>query len=362
MIIYYSMILWVGLMSLLTAGIERDRYFKKVPMIMAVLTFAYLIFWIGMRQSYIDTAAYIRTFRAVDASLSQIPDLWMEESKSPGFDTLQVLFKHFISTDPQAWLMAIAVVSGVPVMLTFRKHSENFFFSVFLFLATTSFTWMMNGIRQFLVVAILFGCSDWIEENKWLRFTMLVLLLSTIHYTALIMIPVFWIVRGRPWGKRIFLFIGVILLCSLFVDSFIQVIENVLENTPYSGITDQFASDDGVNPLRVAVHCVPVAVAFFGRKRLEELDNPYVNLCVNMSIISAGLYFIGMFTSGILVGRLPIYCSLYNLMLLPYLFNHCFSPRDRKYMYLFCALGYVAYFFVIFRGNVYVSRITGVIY
>lgn len=43
-------------------------------------------------------------------------------------------------------------------------------------------------------------------------------------------------------------------------------------------------------------------------------------------IISTALYAISMVTSGIFIGRLPIYCSLYaNGILLPWELNHLFG-------------------------------------
>ena len=42
---------------------------------------------------------------------------------------------------------------------------------------------------------------------------------------------------------------------------------------------------------------------------------------MNLSVISAGIYFFSFFTSGILVGALPIYFSLANYILIPWLIS-----------------------------------------
>lgn len=46
-----------------------------------------------------------------------------------------------------------------------------------------------------------------------------------------------------------------------------------------------------------------------------------------MSIVSAGIYLVSMFTSGIYIGRLPIYCSLYSYVLLPWEIKHLFNEK-----------------------------------
>ena len=53
-----------------------------------------------------------------------------------------------------------------------------------------------------------------------------------------------------------------------------------------------------------------------------------------MSIISTGLYVVSMFTSGIFIGRLPIYFSLYNYILLPWEIENLFTERSKKLVYI----------------------------
>lgn len=333
----------------------------KIPMFAAVIVFMYIIFWIGMRSGVADTATYIAMFKACPTRLSYIFNILASDSKAKGFDIFQLFFKCIISENYHAWLMTIAILSGVPIMLVLRKRSCNFFYSSFLFIVMLHFTWMLNGIRQFAVAAILFLLSDWILERKTISFILAVLLLSTIHFTALIMIPMYFIVTEKPFGKKVILFCIVLLICIVFVEPFVATLEETLSETVYAGYTEQFAQDDGVHLLRVVVMSVPPAIAFIGRKRLKMLNDPYINICINMSVVSAGLYFLGMFTSGILIGRLPIYFELYNLILLPYLIKKCFTPASAKVLYILTTIGYGAFYFLQMKGNYYISDITGLL-
>lgn len=65
---------------------------------------------------------------------------------------------------------------------------------------------------------------------------------------------------------------------------------------------------------------------------------PVLSLCVNLSVCTASIYIVGMVTSGILIGRLPIYSELYNLILVPVLLRVCFDEYNRKFIYM----GYIA--------------------
>ena len=341
--------------------VTTENTTHQIPLLLAIITFGYIVFWAGIRSGVADTRAYINMYEAMPNSLTAIPELWASNNKAPGFDTLAIIFKCIISDNYHFWLMFIAMVSGFSVMYAVWKYSDNFFYSAFLFIVTINFTWLLNGIRQFLVVSILFALSDWIIERKTWRYIIAVLILSTIHFTALIMIPIYFIVTEKPFGLKIILFLIALLLAIVFLEPFTNILELFLEETQYGGFSEQFIDDDGVNPLRVLVATVPSVIAFMSRKKINHINDRLLDLCINMSLISAGLYLFGIFAGGILFGRFPIYCELYNIILLPALFKKCFTKNNTIIMYVLCALGFLAYYFLQMRTSYYISEITGLI-
>lgn len=375
MIIYWSMLLWSPLIFFVYSLNHKEDIMlvdyniqngiqKKIPIAYAIIVFGYYIFWIGMRKYVADTSLYIITFNAIP---NDFPSAWSAidwEGKAPGFEIFNVLFKCFVSDNYTWWLMTIAVVCGVCVMVTLRRYSCDFFFSAFLFIAYLNFYWMMNGMRQFICVAVLFLCCDWIKNGKFIRFFITVLILSTIHTTVLLMIPIYFVVRCKPWSKKIGLFVIAIILVCVFAEPFFAGLENVLSGTVYAGSTAQFAEDDGVNPLRVLFYAMPVIVAFVKRQELEKYYEkiPIISLCVNMSLITTALYLVGMFTSGILVGRMPIYAEMYNLILLPYLIRIGFNKQEQIIIKPILIAVFVLFFYFMMNGMYYHSDLTGTIY
>lgn len=372
MIIYNSMIVWIVVLGIWNKLVmqaqgksqrfEQKKRDYKVPMYLAILTFGYIIFWVGMRSGVADTRAYISMFEGYPTSLAAIPQYWdFSENKSPGFDTINIFFKYFISENYHIWLMTIAILTGIPIMLTLRKHSKQYFYSMFLFMTGLLFTWMLNGMRQFLVVAVIFMMSDWIVEKKTIPFMIVILLLSTIHFTALIMIPMYFVVTAPPFGKRLILFLGLLLLAIFFLDPFVSTVENLLAETAYGGATAQFMQDDGVNSIRVMVMLVTPSIAFLGRKIIKQKNDRFINMCINMSVVCVGIYILGIFTSGILVGRLPAYFEIYNIVLLPYLLKECFTKASSRLMFVLCTIGFLGFYWLQIQGWYYISDITGLL-
>lgn len=360
MIIYYSMMAWVVFVWGLKRLSEKTlgRKFNKVPLVFAILTFSFIIFWIGMRTGVGDTKGYRFGFENFSYSL---PEIIHGDFKDKGFVVYQYLIKNYISSNPTVFLMITAIISGLCVMYGLYKHSGNFFYSVMLFLLSTTFFWMMNGIRQFLAAAILFAFSSWIEQKKVIPYMLVILFAFTMHSTSVLVIPIYFIVQAKPWSKRMIIFILLILVSLFFMTSLVSGADYLLEDTHFAGVSDKFANDDGVHPLRVVVAMVPVAIAFWKRKQLAQMNNRYINICINMSVVTAAIYFLGIFTSGLHVGRVPIYFVMYSFILLPYLFDHCFSAKDRIIMYVLCTIGYFMYFYILYSNLFYMSNITGVV-
>ena len=366
MLIYNSMIAWIGVVAFFYS-VTRNRVITegkntgKVPLLIAIVVFAYIIFWVGMRSGVADTGTYIGIFEAYETGFDGIAEA-LNSLKAPGFELYGVLLKT-VNDSYHVWLMSIAIISGVAVMITLWKHSENFFYSAFLFIVSLNFFWMLNGMRQFVAASLLFLAAVWIAEKKPVPFFAVTLLLMTVHFTAVLLIPLYFAVSRKPLGKEMFAAIALMLLFVIFLRPALNLLETALEGTAYSGATSQFSEDDGVNPIRFAFLVLPPCLTIVFKDRIAQENDAYLNVCVNMSWMCAGLYFIGLFTSGILIGRLPIYCELYNLILIPWVLEKCFKEGSSKSLaYLICTLAFLAYYVMQMSNSYYISDLTGIIH
>ena len=355
MIIYHSMIALILIVSLYYGASGKDR--SRVTMAAALLIFGYIIFWVGTRNRFVDTMAYIRMFNAASVSNEAIARLLTEQKDGWGFTLLQCLFKRFVSQDYHAWLMFIAIITGLCVMSAFRRYSKDFFLSAFLFMASCSFTWMMNGIRQFIPVAILFAATPLLEKKKIFRYDLLVLLCSTIHLTCIMMIPISWIVTAKPWKLKVSLAIVGTVVVMLLIDQFTNFLQVALGDTKYADSVEQFAADDGVNPIRVLVYFAPVALAWMYRNSMEE--NTASSIIINMSLFTVLIYCVGVVTSGILIGRLAIYTSLYSLVMIPHVLTQIRNRKDAGLITMACYALYTAYYLYASAGFYYSNDFVG---
>ena len=378
MTVYWFMMAWViffGILAQVTSKrvcvgeyLGEDVYEPRAHLFMAVVTFAVIVFFAGIRTIVGDTTAYIKMFDDYPLFQNAHDVIFDSSAREPGFRLFSILIKTFISDNYNVWFSIISLISGICVMYPIYKYSCNFGVSAFLFMASCQFTWMFNGMRQFLVAAVIFSCTGLILKNKPLLYILIVCVLATIHKSAFILIPMYFIAQGEPWNKRTMLFIGCIVLAMLFTSKFTNLLTDVVEQTDYASSVNEFkATDDGTSPIRILVESIPIIMAFFYRNKIKDKLTPIIKLSINMSLIASGLYIISKIaSSGILLGRLPIYFSMYNLILLPWLLNNIFDKREKDLVYYIMVICYFVFFYyqmvIAWGGMEYFSQILNLKY
>lgn len=369
MVVYIFMLGWVVIwatMSQITARqvcVGKEAYERRVNLFMAIMTFSVIIFFAGLRSGIADTYAYIDMFKEYPLLPDSYKFITDPDAREPGFRIFSILIKTYISQDYQPWLFMISSISGICIMYPLYKYSCNYGISIFLFMVSCQFTWLFNGMRQFLVAAILFACTPLILKKKPIPYIIIVLILSTFHKSALIMIPAYFIVSSEPWSKRSMIFVGGIILVILFTSKFTNLLDAVVENSDYATSMNEFKNtDDGTSIIRILVESVPIIMAFIYRYRIKDKLTAIIKISINMSLIASGLYIISKIArSGVMLGRLPIYFSLYNLILLPWLINNAFEKNEKRLVHFFMVICYLVFFYyqidVAWGGLEYISNI-----
>ena len=349
MAVYYSMIIWVifmGFFGEITCRFEKNeinQYEKKYSKIFIFLAMAYIVFMIGVRSGVGDTYAYIKMFEDMPSTIANFTS--EQYSKDKGFFIASILFKQFISDDYHVWLFFISVISGLAVARAVYKHSSSYFYSLFLFIVMAQFVWLLNGMKQFIVVSILFCNLDLILDKKPVKLFILAGLLSTIHITALIVIPVYFYAQIKPFTMMQLIAIIAVLIVGLSIDRIADMFSYTLEDTAYEGYLEAAAESAGSDILRSVVALCPFALAFIGRKKILDSKSKLIDICINMSLASGLLYFISSFSGGILIGRLPIFFDMYNIILLPWLIQNLFDLKERRLAYFLVSICYIAFFY-----------------
>lgn len=337
---YIMIFVWLAAMVVLAQYVDSERTeyvmgqkVHRMRIGYAILVMLPIIYWAGTRGRIIDTGSYMDGYEALPVSLAGLKDYLPSIAKDKGFTVLSTLIKIVVGNNVVIYLLILATIQGIAILTVFRKYSMNYILSLFLFIASTDYiSWMYNGIRQFTAVTIIFAATALMLHKKYVWTILIILLASTIHGSALLMIPFVFIAQGKAWNKKTILFIIAVIIAFMFADRFTNILDTLLSDTQYENVVSDWQSwnDDGTNILRVLVYAVPTILAFVGKRWIESENDSVINFCTNMSIASTGIYLVSMVSSGIFIGRLPIYFSLYNYILLPWEIEHFFTKRSAR--------------------------------
>lgn len=372
MLAYWSIFIYTTFISFLCKYVNNSRGYSRVitqkydvierniGILGSLISCALVIFFSATRGFIADTASYATEFGLLSDNLADIPVMLQSEEKGVLFKAIQIAFKHFISDDYQTWFTYLACFQGFAVAKFISDYSKEFNFAWYLFVANGTFTWMMNGIRQFTAVAIILLASKFLFNKKWWAFFIFVAIAYYIHDTVIIWVIFYFIVQGKPFNKKVIFSILMAVVVVLFLEEFTGLLESALEGTNHQGATAQFAQDDGVNIVTTILFAIPVFIAFWKRDVIESVPHPrHIDVLINMSCCTMAISLIGNFTSGILIGRLPIYFYFGNYVLLPWLIENCFEGSEKSIMKFSCYMGYFCYFIYYINSQIYLSSITG---
>lgn len=286
----------------------------------------------GLRNNIGDTYLYMHSYQITDYSWS-----FVLQSDDMAFNIFQLLLKE-LTPDPQLMIFLTALITNALIIIVFVQYSRMIELTLYAYITTGAFIVSMNGIRQYLAAAMVFAATKALLEGKWKIYFPIVLFASFFHQSALIMIPIYFLVRRKAWTFSSMLMIGAAILIIVGFNYFSSAMFAVIENTQYSEYTSFQAG--GANVLRVIVYMVPMFLAFLGREKLSRIF-PQSDMIVNLSLVGTVIMIIS--TQNWIFARLGIYFTLYHLILLGWIVK-LFREREQRFVYI----AFVAFYFIYF--------------
>ncbi|MFB6649366.1 EpsG family protein [Bacillus toyonensis] len=317
---------------------------NRLLIIMAALS---LVLVAGLRNNIGDTYFYMHAYNVTEFNWEYI-----QNNKDMGFNIFQMILKGY-TDNPQAMVFITALITNLLIVVTLYKYSRLIEISLYVYITSGMYLVSMNGIRQYLAAAIVFAATKYIFDGNWKMYVLIVLLASTFHQSALVLIPVYFLIRRRAWSGITFILLFLAVLIVIGFNQFTEVLFKAIEDTQYSQYKE--FHEGGANILRVVVDSTPLILAYIGRDRLREIF-PKCDVIVNMALLGTVFMFIS--TQNWIFARFSIYFGLYQLILIAWVIK-LFTKKDRKLIYysiLLCYFIYFVYEHIITLGVIYKSN------
>lgn len=311
----------------------REYKHTDIQVCFFIISLIVLWFLTAFRSSEIgnDTITYVRYFSNVISSGNAY-----NKNFEYGFQLLTLLISKFTS-NPYIFLVVISSICYVGVGIYVYKYSDNPVFSAILIYGQI-FSFFMTGLRQAIAMVIVLYAYQYIKDGKLFRALLLIILASSFHATAWVVILLFFN-KILPKRTRFVLSIAV----GLSAVSFAGLLDNVIV-----GIIGQYASyysSDLINDswLGVLYYCLRNSVFFMivslsYKNRMNENALVVSNFVLLLLFVCLG-FSLNIFT------RVSYYFLLISVVELPNAINRGILKNKKMYIFLIC-LFTLAYFLI----------------
>ncbi|MEW9501079.1 EpsG family protein [Jeotgalibacillus marinus] len=303
---------------------------NKLLIIFAALTLAVVS---GLRSNIGDTFNYVNMY-------TQDVFTWdlILANKDIGFGFLQMILQK-VSSDPQILLVTTALLTNVLIVIVLFHYSRMIELSLYVYITGGFFLVSMNGIRQTLAAAIAFCAIKFLLNGNFIGYSLVILLATSIHQSALILLPMYFIVRVKAWSIAIVALMLLAIAIPIGFEIFSTALFSAIEGTQYGAYKD--FDEGGASVIRVIVGAVPLVIAYLGREKLRAIF-PKSDVIVNMSLLS--LIFLIVSTQSWIFARFSIYFNLYQFILISWIVK-LFREKDEKFVYFSILVCYFAYYY-----------------
>lgn len=154
--------------------------------------------------------------------------------------------------------------------------------SIFLFWGTTYYFCSMNGIRQFLAIAVLLLSLKYVEERQLVKFLTFIALAACIHLSSVVFIVIYFLGKIKITPRRAYTITAILLLLS---NPITQLVLKLVSYTRYGRYIGTVFDNGQGNTYRMAIQ---IAILIFCS--VFYVDNPKFNIYYNLQIITVWIY------------------------------------------------------------------------
>ena len=244
-----------------------------------------------------------------------------QDIKDPGYN-LFVKLTQFITKDYQVFLIIIAIIFMVPFIIWIIRESKNPITSFVLYSSLFYAFFSITGIRQTIATAMVVLIGDkLIKDKKLIAFIIIGLLASTIHQSALIFIPFYFLSRIPITKKSICGWTFAIALAFIFRNQLKAVFIDL------SGYTEYAEAYEGAGTATFTLMLLALFIlSISSYKRDHDL---YTNNRFYIALYLA-LFFVPLTWINPSAMRIVQYFSIYLVLLIPEMIESTFTDNSKR--------------------------------
>jgi hypothetical protein len=238
----------IGILSVLFAFLGSKTQNYKYVSISFFILFVFLALRFDFGNDYL---AYYNHFEKIkDSFWSDIDFLYGENLISGQMEFGYVLFVKLLTLSSNFYfLIALHSLFMCWVYYSLIKKNVEIEYAwlavlIFVFLPQIMLV-QLSAIRQTLAILCFYYSVKYLINRSFIKYLLCILIASTFHYSAFILIPIFFIITNKPVLRfESFIYMGLYIFIVLFGSSFLNFIQTFTES--YLPKYISYFKDEGV--------------------------------------------------------------------------------------------------------------------
>lgn len=225
-----------------------------------------------------------------------------------------------ITSDFQVFLAITAFIELFFLSRVIYKHSTHIFISFLVFFSLGIYLASFSTLRQVLALSITAYSIDFLLDKKYLRFSLWVILATTLHLSAIVFFVMIPLSKLRLTNK---VCISLLILLGLLLP-FIKYIITAITQILFGGARFTVETDEGG-----AYTMFVVYVLIFLLSLMIKNTSPYKNILRGIYLMSAAGQSLGIISTTHLT-RVAFYFSIFYVFAFPMLIDRLFDMKAKK--------------------------------
>lgn len=326
----------IGIQSFNGKTYSLDKIYMFVVMF-------FLIFFSGIRGDF--TTDYINYDWLFQNGYPSKTIIELLKEREFGFAFINRII-YSVNHNTVTFMIVLSALTILCYYKMFKKHSQDYLVSLVMLIVLDNYFISFNLVRNILACALFFLVSELIISKKLFQYIIFILLISTIHKTAILMLPMYWILGMDFRIKKHHIFPLLFLLSSIIFMIFFN--EIVFFTQRFIGY-DWDKSGYGIG--KGSIGSLMKSIFLFIIVLVLMTKNDYANIkeriWFNGCIFNVFFQFCSFRL--FMMQRIGFYFSGFFLLLIPLLISRK-GGRERK-LWKYAIIGFCILYAVLFRRN-----------
>lgn len=276
------------------------------------------------------------------------------------------ILSSWIKDDYSTWFFLMAFLTIGLSIYSISKKKEYWPLTILLYILMGFWHASFNIVKQCMAMAILLACQDFLLEKKFLKWMFACFIATLFHVSAIIMIPVYFLVTRKINKRQIILLVIVGVVISIGYEPLFDIMAFLKSNEGMESINSSVGSRE-VNILRVIVNVLPAILMVPLRKEYKkteydeirkihtfnrETEIPYgaeLTLWSNFSLLNAVICIAAQ--NSVYLTRFSNYTGIFNIFFIPFALKYMDLKRKRVIYFALISCYFVFWIYDLSKGS-----------